>query len=195
LELVICNFLLMFTPFWLVILGIPALIALFLWFLYNSLVTGRARVDEAWSGIDVQLKRRSSLIPNLVETVKGYAGHEKELFENVANARSALLNAKGAAQSAAADNQLSGVLKTLFAVAENYPELKANENFKHLQEELSDAEDKIAYSRQFFNSNVMSYNVKIKQFPAVLVASSLGFKAYEFFEAAESDRQDIKVAF
>lgn len=185
----------MFSPFWLIVLGIPALIAVFLWFLYNGLVTSKTRVDEAWSGIDVQLKRRSSLIPNLVETVKGYASHERDVFENVTKARSALMNAQGAAQSSQADGQLSGALKTLFAVAENYPELKANDNFKHLQQELSDAEDKIAYSRQFYNSNVMTYNVKIKKFPAVLVASSLGFKGVEFYGATEEERKDLKVSF
>jgi len=175
----------MFTPFWLVILGIPALIALFLWFLYNSLVTGRARVDEAWSGIDVQLKRRSSLIPNLVETVKGYAGHEKELFENVANARSALLNAKGAAQSAAADNQLSGVLKTLFAVAENYPNLKASENFQKLQDELTDTENKIEAARRFYNTNVRDLNIKIEVLPNSMVAKMFNFQKKELFVIEE----------
>jgi len=181
--------------FWILILGIPALIAVFLWTLYNGLVKAKTRVDEAWSGIDVQLKRRSNLIPNLVETVKGYASHEKEIFENVSQARSALLNARGAKEAAQADNQLSGALKSLFAVAEAYPDLKANENFKHLQEELADAEDKIAYSRQFYNSNVMTYNIKIKQFPAVLVAASLGFGPVEFYAASDEERKAVQVSF
>lgn len=177
------------------IFGFPILIIIFLWWLYNSLVTAKARVEEAWSGIDVQLKRRSSLIPNLIETVKGYAKHEKEVFENVTKARAALMGASDAKEAAEANNQLAGALKTLFAVAENYPKLQANENFKHLQEELSDTEDKIAYSRQFYNTNVMEYNIKIKAFPNVLVVQSLGFKPFEFFKAAEEEKKDIKVKF
>ena len=177
------------------ILAFPILVVVFLWWLYNSLVTARTRVNEAWSGIDVQLKRRSSLIPNLIETVKGYAKHEKEVFENVTKARAALIGAKDAKAAAEANNQLAGALKTLFAVAENYPKLKANENFKHLQEELSDTEDKIAYARQFYNTNVMEYNIKIKRFPNVLIAQSLGFKPFEFFKAEEEEKKDVEVKF
>src|SRR3989344_743869 len=147
------------------IIGIVALVALYIWFLYNSLVTARVRIKEAWSGIDVQLKRRSSLIPNLIETVKAYAKHEKEVFQNVTKARTAMLGAKGPKESAKADNMLTGALKTLFAVAEAYPNLKAADNFKELQEELSDTETKVAAARQFYNANVMDYNTKIKVFP------------------------------
>ncbi len=179
----------------LIIIGVLAAIVVYIWFLYNQLVTARLRVDESWSGIDVQLKRRSSLIPNLVETVKGYAKHEKEVFENVTKARSALMNAQTPAQKAEADNMLTGTLKSLFAVAEAYPELKANENFKQLQEELADTEDKIAYSRQFYNQNVLDYNTKIQMFPNVLIAGMFGFTKREFFKAAEEDRKDVKVSF
>lgn len=175
--------------------GALVLILIFVWSLYNGLVTARVRIREAWSGIDVQLKRRSSLIPNLMETVKGYAKHEKEVFENVTKARSAMLGAKNPKEAAVADNQLTGALKTLFAVAEAYPKLNASENFKELQEELSDTETKIAASRQFYNANVLDYNTKIKVFPNVILASMLGFKEEEFFEADEQSTKDIKVKF
>ncbi len=179
----------------LVIGGLIIVVILFLWITYNSLVTLKARVDEAWSGIDVQLKRRSSLIPNLIETVKGYAAHEKEVLSQVTEARSALMNAGTPAEKAAADNVLSGTLKSLFAVSEAYPDLKANQNFLSLQRDLSDTEDKIAYARQFYNSNAMEYNVKTKVFPNVLIANSFGFKEVEFYEAEAQDREDIKVSF
>jgi LemA protein len=178
-----------------VIIGIVVIIVAFLWFTYNGLVSGKARVDESWSGIDVQLKRRSSLIPNLVETVKGYAAHEKEVFENVSAARSALMQAGSPKEKAEADNALTGTLKSLFAVAEAYPELKANENFLSLQRDLADAEDKIAYARQFYNSNAMNYNIKTKVFPNVLLAGMFGFKPVEFYEAEDQARQDIQVSF
>lgn len=184
----------MLSPIY-IFVGVLVLIALFVGYLYNSLVRGRIRVKEAWSGIEVQLKRRSSLIPNLVDTVKAYAKHEKEVFENVTKARSALLGAKNPTQAAEANNMLTSTLKTLFAVAENYPELKASDNFKHVQEELSDTETKIAASRQFYNANVMDYNTKIKVFPNVLLASALGFKEEMFFEADEESKKDIKVKF
>src|SRR5690348_7897298 len=141
------------------------LIVLFVWMTYNSLITAKVRIGEAFSQIDVQLKRRSDLIPNLVETVKGYAKHEKELLENITKARSSLLKAEGVADKAKANNQLAETLKSLFAVSENYPQLKANENFLSLQEELSDTENKIAYARQFYNSTVMDYNTKLSVFP------------------------------
>lgn len=163
--------------------------------LYNGLITARNRVKESWSGIDVQLKRRSDLIPNLVESVKGYAKHEKEVFENVTKARSALLGAHDAKEAAAADNMLTGALKTLFAVAEAYPDLKASDNFKELQAELSDTETKIAASRQFYNSNVLDFNTKIQVFPNSLFASSFGFKPSEFFEAEQDARKEVKVQF
>jgi len=179
----------------LVILGAIILIGLYIWSLYNGLVSSKMRVDESWSGIDVQLKRRSSLIPNLVETVKGYAAHESGVFTKVTEARAALMSADSPAAAAEANNVLTGALKSLFAVAENYPELKANDNFKALQGDLSDTEDKVAYSRSFYNSNVLDFNTKIKVFPAVLLVGLLGFKEYAFFKAGEEEKADVKVSF
>ncbi len=176
-------------------LGFIVLAALFVAFLYNSLIRSKIRVKEAWSGIEVQLKRRSSLIPNLVESVKGYAKHEKTVFENVTKARSALVGAKNPQEAAQADNMLTGALKSLFAVAEAYPALRASENFKELQQELSDTETKIAASRQFYNANVLDYNTQIKVFPNVILAGLLGFKEEIFFEAEEGSKKDIKVDF
>lgn len=178
-----------------VFIGLIVLIVLFFWFTYNKLVTLKLRVEESWAQIDVQLKRRSSLIPNLIETVKGYAAHEKTVFENVTEARSRLMSAETPGQKAEADNMLTGALKSLFAVAEAYPELKASDNFGKLQEELSDTEDKIAYARQFYNQNVMEYNLRLRVFPDVVVANLFGFKAEEFFEAGEEERADVKVDF
>jgi LemA protein len=178
-----------------VILAIVAIGLFFLWGTYNSLVTIRQRVKEAWSGIDVQLKRRASLVPNLVETVKGYAAHERAVFENVTKARAALMSAGSPHQAAQADNMLTGALKTLFAVAEAYPELKANQNFLQLQGELSDLEAKIAYARQFYNTNVRDMNTKIQVFPAVLVARMFAFKEEDYFEAEEAARADVQVKF
>lgn len=178
-----------------IVVAVIAILIVFLWSLYNSLITAKLRVKESWSGIDVQLKRRSDLIPNLIETVKGYAKHEKQVFENVTQARSALLNAGDAKEAAQADNMLTGALKTLFAIAEAYPDLKASENFKHLQEELSDTETKIAASRQFYNSNVLDYNTKIQVFPNVFIANILGFKPEAFFEAEGTEKEPVKVNF
>jgi len=172
-----------------------AVILVFLWFIYNNLITAKLRVSEALSQIDVQLKRRADLIPNLVETVKGYATHEKELFEKVTKERTALISAKGTAEKAAANNQLSQTLKSIFAVAENYPDLKASQNFLELQEELSDTENKIAYSRQFYNSSVLDYNTKIKVFPNIFFAQLLNFKEAEFFEADPKDKEKVEVKF
>lgn len=172
-----------------------AAILLFIWFIYNSLIRSRMRVSEAFSQIDVQLKRRTDLIPNLVETVKGYAKHERELFEKVTQERASLVSAKGVQEKADANNMLSQTLKSLFAVAENYPELKASQNFLELQNELSDTENKIAYSRQFYNSMVMDYNTKLKVFPNVLIANVLGFKDAEFFGATEEEKKPVKVDF
>lgn len=184
----------MFSP--LIILGIVfVVIASYLWLTYNSLVVLRERIKEALSGIDVQLKRRYDLIPNLVETVKGYAKHEKEIFENVTKARASLMQAETPPEKAKANNMLVGALKSLFAVAENYPTLKASDNFSKLQEELSDTENKISYSRQFYNSNVLEYNSKIKMFPANLIAKQLGFNAEEFFETEEGEKGNVKVQF
>ncbi|MBI4091568.1 LemA family protein [candidate division WWE3 bacterium] len=179
----------------LVSLGILVLIAAFLVSTYNSFVSLRNSVKESWSGIDVQLKRRAALIQNLVETVKGYASHEKEVFENVTRARSALMSAKTPSEAAQADNMLSAALKSLFAVAEAYPNLRASENFTQLQTELATTEDKIAYSRQFYNANVLSYNNKIALFPNSFLANVFGFKAEEFFKASEEERKDVSVKF
>ena len=172
-----------------------ALILGYLISLYNSLATIKVKIKEAWSQIDVQLKRRIDLIPNIVETVKGYATHEKEVFENVTKARASLMGATTPAQASEADNQLTGALKTLFAVAEAYPDLKAQEGFLNLQHELSDTEDKVAYSRQFYNSVVRQFNEIIVAFPGVIFAKMLGFTAEEFFEATEIERQPVKVTF
>lgn len=177
-----------------VIFLILAIIA-YVWLTYNSLITLRERIKEALSGIDVQLKRRADLIPNLIETVKGYAKHEKEVFENVTKARSALMKADSLHAKAEADNMLTGALKSLFAVAEAYPDLKASDNFKDLQDELSDTEDKVSYSRQFYNSNVLAFNTKIQTFPASIIASQFGFKSFEFFEAEGEEKKTPKVKF
>lgn len=180
----------------LVALAVIAFIGVYFLMLYNGLVTARLRVKEAFSQIDVQLKRRADLIPNLVETVKGYAKHEKTVFEEVTKARSALVGATTAAQKSAANDQLVGALKSLFAVAEAYPKLEASQNFKDLQQELSDTEDKVAYSRQFYNNVVMDYNTNLKLFPNVMFAPIFGFKEEEFFgNLSESDKQAVKVSF
>ena len=178
-----------------VIVGIVVLIALVLVGIYNGLVRSRVRTREAWSGIDVQLKRRASLIPNLVETVKGYAAHERQTFENVTRARAMLQQAGTAAEAAQANNFLTQTLRSLFAVAENYPELKANQNFLDLQNELSDIEEKIAYARQFYNRNVATYNTSIQTVPNVIVANMFGFQRFEFFEAPEEGREVPEVSF
>jgi len=177
------------------ILALLAIIAVLVIGIYNSLVSLRVKIKEAWSQIDVQLKRRTDLIPNIVESVKGYASHEKEVFESVTQARSALLTAKSPKEASEADKMLGGALSKLFAVAEAYPELKAQEGFVNLQKELSDTEDKIAYSRQFYNTIVRQYNEKTAVFPNNLLASTMGFKPEEFFEASESDKDKVEVKF
>jgi len=173
------------------------LVVLVFWaiFIYNGLIRLKNRVDEAWSDIDVQLKRRYDLIPNLVNTVKGYATHERELFEKVTEARTRAMNAGTAVDKAQAENSLSGTLKSLFAVAENYPDLKANQNFLELQRELTDTEDKIQASRRFYNGNVRDFNTKIEVFPNNIFAGILGFAKREFFEAGEGEKEPVKVAF
>lgn len=153
--------------------------------IYNSLVAIRVRVEEAWSDITVQLKRRMDLIPNLVSTVKGYAKHEKEVFENVTKARASVLDAKGVKETAAAENQFEQALKSLFAVAENYPQLRASENFQQLQQELTDTEDKIMASRRFYNGAARDLNIKVESFPSNLIAGMFGFKKREFFEVED----------
>lgn len=178
-----------------ILLAIVAAVALYIWFLYNSLASGLVRIKEALSGIDVQLKRRIDLIPNLVTSVKGYAKHEKSIFENVTKARSALVSAKSVEEKGQANNMLTGALKSLFAVAENYPNLKANENFKHLQEELSDTENKIAYSRQFYNGNVRDFNTTLATFPGNAIGGMFGFLPQAFFEAEEGEKKPVKVQF
>lgn len=178
-----------------VILAILALVILWVWLMYNSLVTTRQRVRESWSGIDVQLKRRASLIPNLVETVKGYAQHERETLDSVTRARSMLERAGTPAEAAQADNMLTGALRSLFAVSEAYPDLKADQNFLELQRELSDTESKIAYARQFYNTNVRDMNTKVETFPNVVIARNFGFTQEEYFEADEGAREDVTVSF
>lgn len=178
-----------------VILFIILAVVGFVWLTYNSLVTLRERIREALSSIDVQLKRRANLIPNLVKTVKGYAKHEKSVLENVTKARTELLSAKSPGDKAKADNMLEGALKTLFAVSESYPDLKASNNFIKLQEELSDTENKISYSRQFYNTNVLSYNTKLKTFPAMYIAKQFNFKEEEFFETDKSSKAPVDVEF
>ncbi len=164
--------------------------------IYNGLVKLRNRTDEAWSDIDVQLKRRYNLIPNLIETVKGYAKHERELFEKVTKARTAAMGAQDPSERAEKENILSGTLKSLFAVSENYPDLKANQNFLELQRELTDTENKIQAARRFYNGNVRDINIKIEQFPNNLIAGALGFKKRDFFEVeGEVEREPVKVEF
>ena len=182
---------------WIVII-ILAVVILWLIAMYNSLIRSRNRVREAWSDIDVQLKRRYDLVPNLIETVKGYAKHEQETFDKVVKARSAAMNTSGGdlKQKTEAENALSSTLKSIFALAENYPDLKANQNFLELQRELTDTEDKIMASRRFYNSNVRNFNTKIEVFPTNIFAKQLGFKKKDFFELAEeAAREPVKVQF
>jgi LemA protein len=178
-----------------VVVVIVVLMGLMLLGIYNGLIRSRVRTQEAWSGIDVQLKRRADLVPNLVETVRGYAAHERGTFEAVTNARAMLQNAQGPAQAAAANNQLTQALRSLFAVAENYPTLRASENFMALQSQLSDIEEKIAYARQFYNTNVSNFNQRIQVIPNVFVANMMGMKPFEFFEAEEGAREAPRVSF
>src|SRR3972149_5322508 len=176
-----------------IVVGVVVLLLLVLAGLYNRLVVLRNRIDNAWSQIDVQLKRRDDLIPNLMETVKGYAAHERELFENVTTARANAISAGNVGDQAKAENMLTGALRSLFAVAENYPDLKANQNFLMLQEELSGTESKIAFSRQFYNDTVMSFNTSIQTFPSSMVASAFGFTQRDYFEIEEGSREPVKV--
>lgn len=185
----------MATISWIILIIIVAIV---LWLIgvFNSLVVLKNRAKEAWSDIDVQLKRRYDLIPNLVETVKGYAAHERELFEKVTQARVAAMSATGLKDKGDAENALSGTLKSLFAVAENYPDLKASTNFLELQRELTDTEDKIQAARRFYNGNVRDLNIQIESFPANLVAGPFGFKQMELFQTAnEVEKQPVSVKF
>ena len=172
-----------------IVLGILVVIAFWIFSIYNGLVAMRQRVDQAFADIDVQLKQRHDLVPNLVETVKGYAGHERGTLEDVVKARNAALTAQGPAQVAAAENQLTSALRGLLALSEAYPDLKANTNFQQLQTELSDIENKLAAARRFFNNAVQEYNTGIEQLPAALFASSLGFRRKDFFDLGETRGQ------
>ena len=179
-----------------IILAVVVFIVLWLIFDYNSLVRLKNRAKEAWSDISVQLKRRYDLIPNLIQTVKGYATHESQLFEEVTQARVRAMSAQGAKEKAGAENMLSDTLKSLFAVAENYPDLKASVNFLELQRELTDTEDKIQASRRFYNTNVRDLNIKIESFPTNIISSMFGFKQMELFEIAnETEREPVSVKF
>lgn len=179
-----------------IFLAVVVVIALWLVMTYNGLIRLKNQVEEAWSDIDVQLKRRYDLIPNLVNTVKGYATHESTLFEKVTQARSAAMGAQNPQDRAAAENMLSNTLKSLFAVAEAYPQLKANENFLKLQDELSDTENKIQASRRFYNGNVRDFNTKLQVFPTNLIANMLGFKTRAFFELESAEeRKNVEVKF
>lgn len=182
-----------------IILGVVALLGIFVWLTYNGLVTLNVRVQEAWSDITVQLKRRADLIPNLVEAVKGYAAHESQVFQNVTEARANVLDAttKGPQETAKAENQFESALKSLFAVSEAYPQLRATENFQQLQSELVDTEDKIQAARRFYNGGVRDLNSRIQQFPANVVAGMFGFKSKEFFEVEDmaSIEKPVEVKF
>lgn len=184
------------TVLW-IIIAILVVLGIFVWITYNSLVKLKLRVDEAWSDITVQLKRRTDLIPNLVNSVKGYASHEKTVFEDVTKARSAVVNADGVKETAEAENMMEGALKSLFAVSEAYPDLKANENFIQLQNELVDTEDKIQASRRFYNGGVRDFNIKIQMFPNNVFAGMLGFNEAEFFEVEDlaSIQKPVEVKF
>src|SRR5438445_2779218 len=181
-------------PLW-IVLGLIALVVLYGIYAYNRLVRLRVNVDNAWSQIDVQLRRRYDLIPNLIESVKGYAGHEREVFERVTRARSQAQEASGVRGQADAENQVSRSLRQLLAVAENYPDLKANQNFLALQEELTGTESKIAYARQFYNDEVASLNTKIQAFPSSIIARMGHFTPREFFEIEEPARGPVEVQF
>ena len=178
-----------------IIIGIVVVLLLYIILTYNGLVTLRNRVKEAWSDIDVQLKRRYDLIPNLVEVVKGYASHEKETLERVITARNVAMSANGAKEKGEAENVLSGALKNLFALSENYPDLKASTNFLELQKELTDTENKIQAARRFYNGNVKDFNTKIETFPANIIANMFNFKANDFFSIADEEKENPQVKF
>ncbi len=178
----------------LIVIGIIVILVIAAIAIYNGLIQAKNRTDEAWSDINVQTKRRYDLIPNLVNTVKGYATHESKVFEDVSAARSAAMGATAPADKAQAENQLAGTLKTLFAVSEAYPELKASENFQQLQAELVDTEDKIQAARRFYNGNVRDFNTKLQVFPTNVFAGMMGFKARDFFEAEDQAAADKPVA-
>jgi len=185
-------------PIWWIIIFVIILVIFFLliyWGFYNKIIRMENRIDNSWAQIDVQLKRRADLIPNLMETVKGYMKHEREVLENVTKARASLMKAKTPQENIDADNMLTGALKTLFAVAENYPDLKANQNFLQLQDELTHTEDKISYSRQHFNDTVLSYNNTIETFPGLWFAKRMGRKTREMLQIPEESKELPKVKF
>lgn len=173
---------------------VAAVIVLYIVFLFNSLITLKNRVENAWSQIDVQLKRRFDLIPNLINTVKGYVKHERETLKEMTEMRSKLISGD-IKEKAKASDAITSALKTVFAVAENYPQLKANENFKLLQEELAGTEGKISYARQFYNDNVMEFNTKLQEIPTNVIGTALGFKEREFFKTEEGEKKPVKVEF
>ena len=175
------------------LLLVLGLIVLYIWSVYNNLIALKVRVKEAWSQIDVQLNRRADLIPNLVKTVKSYAKHEKQLFENVTKARSSLLSAATPVEKAKAEGELQKVLKSLFAVAENYPQLRASETYLQLQKELSDTEDKVSFARQFYNQIVSDFNAKIQMFPQMIIAQQMKLTPAEFFKTVEESRKKVTV--
>jgi LemA protein len=178
-----------------IVLGVIVLLVLFFIAVYNRLVVLRNRIENAWSQIDVQLRRRYDLIPNLVETVKGYAGHERAVFERVTEARAKAIAAGGVAQQAQAENMLTQALRSLFAVAEAYPQLRASENFQRLQADLSDTENKIMFARQFYNDTVLQYDNARESFPTNFIANMAGFGPKEYFEAEAGSREPVKVQF
>ena len=185
------------SPAWLslILIALVGLAILFLFSRYNSLVRSQQRVQEAWSGIEVQLRRRASLVPNLVETVRGYADHERDVFEQVARARGAMQQAGGAGQKASASNMLTQALGQLFAVVENYPQLRASENFLALRDDVRDTEEKIAFARQFYNRNVLDYNTRIATYPDAALATHFAFAPAEFFETDDDGRAEVHVSF
>lgn len=178
-----------------IILGIIAILVIYVIAVYNGLITMKNRVENAWAQIETQLQRRFDLIPNLVETVKGYASHEKEVFEKVTQARASMASAQTVTEKAEASNMLTGTLKSLFAVAEAYPELKANQNFAQLQVDLKGTEDKIAFSRQFYNDSVQRFNTQIELFPKNVIANMLGFTKRDYFEIEEEAKKNVQVKF
>ena len=178
-----------------VLVVLVVLVGIFVWSAYNGLVSLKNKIDNGWAQIDVQLKRRHDLIPNLVETVKGYAAHESGTLEAVVQARNSAISATGTAQQAQAENAITGALKSIFALSEAYPDLKANQNFLNLQEELTGTEGRIAYARQFYNDAVLRFNTKIQKFPTNVMAQRLGFKQHEYFEVEAESRENVQVSF
>lgn len=179
----------------LILAGAVVILVVYVISIYNNLNQSKVRIDEAHSGIEVQMKRRADLVPNLVNTVKGYASHESGVFDRVSEARERMLSAQGVKEEAQANNMLAESLKSVFAIAENYPDLKASSNFASLQSELSDIESKISYARQFYNSNVTKYNMVIVSFPSNVIASMFNFKSQEFFDAEEGVEKPVEVKF